>query len=366
MKLKSIKPTNEYRHVEFRELVDNWRGRYVLSPIGFQPVLQFGYIKSNATVKFSLSNGHTLLCDPQHRLLTRSGIKFAKDIVGDDVLIGYDNQDILFDKADGPVEDLYDIQLPAPHWYYTAGVISHNSVLLCNNAFTCIRNGLNVLYVTFELSAKMTAMRILGPMSGMPLDSYMLHNASLLTEDELDKVRKAQDIVKHKATQYASKAQLVIYDLPPGECSVDNIHTIIDVLRKTRSWAPDVVILDYLELMTSRRQSRDEDEYMSQKRVSTEVRGLAKKENVLIFTATQSNRSSVKAKEANIDLDKSAESYGKNMASDYVISINQTEEEYKNKPAQARLWIAKNRNGQKFVSVTSNIWYDKMIMTEVI
>jgi hypothetical protein len=116
------------------------------------------------------------------------------------------------------------------------------------------------------------------------------------------------------------------------------------------------------------------------------MRGIAKNENVLVYSATQTNRSGVKSSggkpgqedTAHIDLDKAAESFGKAMPVDYVISLNQTEDEYRKgqrddknnkdedlKPATIRLWIAKNRNGPKFVSITTNVFYDKMVIAEV-
>jgi replicative DNA helicase len=156
--------------------------------------------------------------------------------------------------------------------------------------------------------------------------------------------------------------------MPPDECSVDDIYGVIDRNRRLRGWQPKVVIIDYLELMLSRHSHRNkEGDYTRQKSVSTEIRGLAKNESVLVYTANQTNRSAINNREngAPIDVDKSAESFGKNMPVDYVISMNQTEAEYNQARPEIRLWIAKNRNGPKFVAVHTHVDYQTMKIAEV-
>jgi len=233
-------------------------------------------------------------------------------------------------------------------WMASTGV--GKTIMLCNNAVAALKQDLNVLFVTFELSDKKTAKRI----------------AANITDISTKNLIEKQDKVRHLVQSRKKESSLVIYDLPPDECSVDHVYSIIDNLKKTKSWAPDVVILDYLELMVSRRAASNNDDYGKQKGIATEVRGLAKNENVLVYTATQGNRSSVSDNTNSvIDLNKTAESFGKMMPVDYVVSLNQTTDEYTSEPAIIRLWIAKNRNGPKFLSITTNVNYNKMSIKEV-
>lgn len=139
---------------------------------------------------------------------------------------------------------------------------------------------------------------------------------------------------------------------------------MIDDLRKTRSWVPDVVVVDYLELMVSRRQSDNKEDYVKQKACSTQLRGLAQNENVTVYTATQTNRSGNDADKM-LDVTKISESYGKAMPMDYLVSINQTEDEYNEVPARAHIYVAKNRNGPKFISFEVKINYETMRIEEL-
>jgi replicative DNA helicase len=261
------------------------------------------------------------------------------------------------------------------------------TLTLVNVANAALQDGHNVLFVTFELSAFKTATRLAARMSMTPINKFSRANISTLADDEQYEIRHTQDKVRNvvQKEREKNKGDLVIYELPPDECSVNDIYNIITTVRKMKGWSPKVVVLDYLELMQSRHSySNSEGDYTRQKSTATEIRGLAKNEKVLVYTATQTNRSGAKndkqpnngpqgapAAPVHIDLDKAAESFGKAMPVDYVVSLNQTEEEYRrgelNPKAGStiRLWIAKNRNGPKFVPITTNVFYDKMAIMEI-
>jgi replicative DNA helicase len=229
------------------------------------------------------------------------------------------------------------------------------SIVLCNNSVNSILSGLDTLHVSFEMSAHDTARRILSAMTSTALKR--LH-------DPIE-----HDLIKRKCRGvYSShKAKLAIYEMNPEECSVDAIYNLIETLKKTYGWAPKIVVLDYLELMISRHSDYNREDYVRQKHVATEVVGLAKSENVLVYSATQTNRSGTDAatRSANADLNKIAESYGKSMPLDYVISLNQSEDEYNADPPIIRMYVAKNRFGPKFVPITCSANYNIMKITEM-
>ncbi len=353
MKIKSITKTNSYKHVEFRSIKDNWSSAHVLTPGGFEKVLAFDKIKSNArTILLTIDNGMTLKCDPHHRVCVNGEIeKFVKDLNDNDMLVGYNNKLHSFKVSDGGIDDLYDIQINDPHLYYTSGVLSHNSILLANNAIANAKLKQNVLYVTLELSEAKSGLRVLGALTDKPIASEQRFEH----QDQMIKIARA--------TKASGAGDIVIYQFPPDEVSVNNLYSLIEELHRTLSWRPDILVLDYMELMISRKASEN-DEYGRQKAVSTQLRGLAINENICVFTATQTNRSGNDDTKM-IDVTKAAESYGKLMPMDYLISINQTEEEYKAVPAQARLFVAKNRNGPKFKSIPIKINYTTMLAKEI-
>ena len=242
------------------------------------------------------------------------------------------------------------------------------SIALCNAGATNIKRSLNVLHITMEMSWLKTSLRYMGCFSLQAIRSRLDPNIQEKIRLSLGKI----------ASTYGSK--LMIVDLPPNDVSVDTIHAIIDAIRKMHGIKIDVLVIDYLELMSSRSPTNNKDDYTRQKSVSTEILQLAKKENVLLFTATQTNRSGNEGKDKGgeeqlIDINKVAESYGKTMPVDYLVTINQSKQEYdegrtskdENAPithSRCRLYIVKNRNGPKYVTVSGVINYETMSMIE--
>jgi len=231
------------------------------------------------------------------------------------------------------------------------------SILLVNNAIASLKglnrdgtSGQDVLLVTFELDTIKTALRCLSTTTGIAQDQV---------PNNQDYIRRVINTMKD-----TYKRRLLIYEFPPDECSVDHIYALIDNLKRKEGWKPDVVIVDYLDLMVSRNAPYNKDDYTRQKHVATELRGLAKNENVLVFTATQTNRSGGEGGEP-IDLSKTAESYGKQFALDYVISLNQSLEDKLERPPRIRFYVAKNRNGPKNEMITCEINYDTMVVKEM-
>lgn len=220
------------------------------------------------------------------------------------------------------------------------------SAILVNSALFCVRRGHKVLYVTLELSETKTGMRALGVISKIPIIER----------------RQKRHFIEQAIEQFKSNNQgdLVIYEFPPEEISVDAIYQLISLLRRQHGWSPDIVVIDYLDLLLSRKSYNNKEDYIRQKRVSTEMRGLAKNENVLVFSATQTNRDSIS--KGIIELDKVAESYGKIMPVDYCVSINLLPTEYRpHGPSALKLYIAKNRNGPKFITIDATVDFSTMV-----
>jgi len=239
---------------------------------------------------------------------------------------------------------------------WLAGTNVGKSILLCNNAISSLTGigpdgtpGQNVLLITFELDTLKTAMRCLGAATDTPINAIMEHQ---------DFIRR----IVSKMKQTYNK-RFAIFEWAPDECSVAHVYALLDNLRRTKSFRPDVVILDYMDLMVSRNQGYNKDDYTRQKHVANELRGLAKNENVLVFTATQTNRSGASGEEV-ADLNKAAESFGKQFALDYVVSLNQNRTQRRAEPPRITMYIAKNRNGPRAERIDCVINYNTMVVRE--
>lgn len=239
-------------------------------------------------------------------------------------------------------------------WMAPTGV--GKSIALANSAIANSKRGKKVLWITLELSDTISGLRSLGIMTDKPI------NNKIKRKDNKESMIKIA-----KALKANGAGDIVIHHLPPDEISVDQIYAIFDRYRRSKGWVADVIIVDYLELLISKRGSDNKDPYLRQKSVATQVRGLAQITNTIIYTATQTNRGGNDAE--TIDVTNIAESYGKAMPMDYLVSINLSQDELKEGKDKGittgRLYIAKNRNGPPHITVDVRINYRTMAIKQV-
>ena len=240
------------------------------------------------------------------------------------------------------------------------------TLILCNTGEANVRNGKNVLHISLEGDIRKIQVRYAGIFSNLPITTLSHRIAN----------RQAIETSIRRCAA-STNAELVLYQFAADELDINTIRQTIDYLRRNKKFHPDVLIIDYMELMISRNRYYNRDDYIRQKAIATELCHLADKEGLVIFTATQTNRHGVKededGKKNHIDLDKIAESFGKTMPVSYIVSINQSKEEYEsgydkdhleNTNARARFFIAKNRNGPKSEAVAVRINYTTMKAVE--
>lgn len=262
-----------------------------------------------------------------------------------------------FPRIDKEIHDKGPCRREVLSWVAPTGV--GKSTVLVNTSVANVMMGRNVLHISLENDEKVTGNRYLGAFSNSPIRT------------RFDK----KDIIKESIRKIKSSISTELYILffPTDSISVDAIELAMKDLKRQFNFVPDVLCVDYLECLLSRVNSKNKEDYTRQKAVAAEFRSLVAKTNTFGATASQSNRSSVGGEGGPINLDKLAESYGKAMPLDYILSINQNNDEYSgnNQDGQAqahigrfRLFMAKNRNGRKGFTVNSTVNYATMKVLE--
>ena len=116
--------------------------------------------------------------------------------------------------------------------------------------------------------------------------------------------------------------------------------------------------MDYLELLRPNRII--DSEYLAQQRITEELRGIAVEQNALVWTATQTNR---QARKVSIITDAElGDSYGKIRPADWVISLNQTKEEYDE--GAMRVYVMKARDARQHYLINVSVDYSTLQMKE--
>jgi hypothetical protein len=153
-------------------------------------------------------------------------------------------------------------------------------------------------------------------------------------------------------------SELIIKEFPTGQATINTIRNLLVQLKNYEEFEPDLLIVDYLELL---RPTRDiQQEYHAQQRVAEELRGVAMEHNLLVWTATQTNRQGKMVKfitDAEL-----GDSYGKIRTCDFAFSLNQTEEEYDE--GKMRGFVMKSRNGRNRFAIPMDIDYSTLRMAE--
>lgn len=196
------------------------------------------------------------------------------------------------------------------------------SMFLVNVASAALERGLNVLYCTLEMADWKIGLRADSYFSGVPIN------------DVADNEERVASIVKEKA-----KGRLIIKEWPTKQASVQTIRAHIQKLEQTKEFKPDIIVLDYADLLRGTRgygEKRHELEGIYE-----ELRGLAQEFNAVVVTADQTNRAGLN--DEIVTLQSIAESYAKATVCDLIITISRKMEDKQN--GTGRLFVAKSRLG---------------------
>jgi hypothetical protein len=134
-----------------------------------------------------------------------------------------------------------------------------------------------------------------------------------------------------------SPGRLLVQEFPTGTLTIPQVNNLLDHLERSERFKPDIVILDYLNLMEigDVRQHR-----LSLGRLGVTLRGIAVTRKLAMVTATQTNRASEKAKV--ISGTHVAEDWSLLGTADTVVTYTQSPQERENN--MARLYIDAARN----------------------
>ena len=194
-----------------------------------------------------------------------------------------------------------------------AGTGVGKSLFMCHVASSVLLQSKNVLYITLEMAEEKIAERI---------------DANLLSVDiqQLDQLPKM--MFDSKVNKIAKKTQgsLIVKEYPTASASVAHFRALLNDLALKKSFKPDIIFIDYLNICASSRYSKlgNVNSYSYIKAIAEELRGLAVEANVPIVSATQTTRSGYGS--SDVDLTDTSESFGLPATADLMFALISTEE----------------------------------------
>jgi archaellum biogenesis ATPase FlaH len=194
-----------------------------------------------------------------------------------------------------------------------AGTGVGKSLFMCHVASHCLTQGLSVLYITLELAEEEVAKRIDANLLDITFDDLMV-----LPQERYD--RMAQRL-KGNTT-----GKLIIKEYPTAGASVTHFKALLNELYLKKSFKPDVIFVDYLNICRSARLSpgSNVNSYTYVKAIAEELRGLAVEFNVPLFSATQTTRAGFTSSDPG--LEDTSESFGLPATADLMFALVSTEE----------------------------------------
>ena len=194
-----------------------------------------------------------------------------------------------------------------------AGTGVGKSLFMCHVAAGCMSQGKNVLYITMEMAEERIAERI---------DANLLD----VTVDSL--VELPKDMFDRKIARLREKTtgKLIIKEYPTASASSIHFRTLLNELNLKKSFVPDIIFIDYLNICCSARikAGANINSYTYVKSIAEELRGLAVEFGVPIVSATQTTRSGFSSSDPG--LEDTSESFGLPATADLMFALISSEE----------------------------------------
>lgn len=195
-----------------------------------------------------------------------------------------------------------------------AGTGVGKSLFMCHVGANALLQGKNVLYITMEMAEERIAERIDANLLDIPID-------------QLDKLPKTMFTEKVNTLAKKTVGKLIVKEYPTGAAHVGHFRALMKELKLKRSFVPDIVFIDYLNICASSRMKSMGgaiNSYTYIKAIAEELRGLAVEFEVPIVSATQTTRSGYTNSDPG--LEDTSESFGLPATADLMFALVSNEE----------------------------------------
>lgn len=253
----------------------------------------------------------------------------------------------------------YDLSVNDNHNFIANDIVVHNTWALCNLGKFALLQRKKVCHVSLEMSAKKMVQRYYQSIFNMSKRK----EKSLYVEFERNTLGRIIDIkmdelfpqysmddprIHRKLTKRINNwghrlGHLVTKEFPTGSLTLNMLKAYLDNLEAASNFIPDLLIVDYPDLMDI-----NVNNYrLDLGKVYKDLRGIAVERNIAIAIASQANRGGAEAQTVT-DTD-IAEDYSKIATVDNVVTYSQTQQE--KELGCARLFLANGRNDADRFSV---------------
>lgn len=245
-------------------------------------------------------------------------------------------------------------------WLYIAAAKRGKTWMLIQLAKMAMIHRLRVCHISLEMSEERSAQRYMQALFAMAkrkekkivtkFERDQLGRMVGFEEKEMSpKLSMDDPNIRAKLTNRIEKFgprmldNIIVKQFATGTLTVRQLEAYIDGLESNERFIPDLLIIDYPDLMKI-----DKDNYrLSIDEIYKDLRGMGVTRNMAVAVVSQSHRAAAKAK--HVGSDNVAEAYSKVAHADCIITYNQTVSEQK--MGLARLFVAGGRNDEDQITL---------------
>lgn len=194
--------------------------------------------------------------------------------------------------------------------------------------------GLKVVYYDFESGRSKMLRRFYQAMTGEPKKKQVVHfpffdEDNYIESKKLKKKGLTAGMINKKRKQVqgmVSEGRIQMINKPQYSMCVSDIRTDLDNLEYYHGFVPDVILVDYADILAPEKYSERREERHRINETWGSLRGLAQEKHCLVVTVSQTNKATFKK---DIEQDDLAEDIRKMAHVTHMISLNQTNEDKK-------------------------------------
>jgi hypothetical protein len=309
----------------------------VLTPNGYVDIEGIGKTIEYDEWELITSGGKNLICADTHLVYRCDNMNFdnkkcdlseiyCKNLQLGDFIMTKDGPEMVMGlELTGNRSHMYDLQLSegSNKQYYTNDILSHNSLWMQNFAFKSADMGNNVLYITLEMSERKVMKRIGAMRLKIPINDYdVMSKDTEMIKKRIQNLSKPDgsgaDLFERKVGKIYTKFWAA------GTATVNDFDNYIQKLKEKKDIKIDLVIVDYITLVTAGKVAAADNLYTKGKFLAEALRALGSKYKVPVITGVQVAKDAWNS--ADITLESVPESKAIAETADTFFAIIRTEE----------------------------------------
>lgn len=265
---------------------------FIDTPDGYQEIVNFWKKGLKETYRVLLKNGYSCTISYDHLFqLSNLDWIFANElIIGQELITDDGISEIVKCEKTGISEDVFDLTINHEnHRYFTDGISSHNSgvgksLTMANLTVNFLSRGMNVLYISLELAEKVVGKRFDSMISGI---------------GQRDIEKNIQKVANELVKKSENMGKLTIKRMPESITTANHIRAYLKEFETVNGYIPDLICLDYLDLMMPNRKVQLDNLFIKDKFTAEEVRAIAAEYDCCLVSASQTNRASIETEDHN-------------------------------------------------------------------